>query len=357
MSSQPSIITLNIRASRDRTYPISVSLTDTVLQLKERVALVSNTPSDRMRLVYSGRVLKDTTSIEFCRVTQGNIIHMVRNPLSTATITTTAAASAMDSSSTIPATTGTPTVTSESTSPFISHSPRPTSPAASTSRDTHIPQSGSFSSPSPSPPPLSGFGARNSLDSGAGGNHGMEMEADIMDQMMQDLMFAHFMSSMLQNPQILESMVATNPMLQAMLGPEMRLILQSPQFRQMVASPDTLRQVAQMRMGPTTSRSMGAAGGYSTSAFGTPSTTTSISSMTTPTTSTTTTGVAGAMGLQSGIRLPSSLISVNAPEKRFQVQLQQLSEMGFWDPTKNMRALQVSGGDVNSAIEILCSGV
>ncbi|KAF9134349.1 hypothetical protein BGW39_007366 [Mortierella sp. 14UC] len=173
-------------------------------------------------------------------------------------------------------------------------------------------------------PGFGGFGFSNNTGFDSNGAHGPGEEVEtMMSQMMQDPTFAQFMSSMLQNPQILESMIATNPMLQTMLGPDVgRRVLQSPQFRHMVASPEALRQVAQM-------------GGVS------------IPSTTTPPPS-------SAPGMR---LLPSSLISANAPEKRFQVQLQLLSEMGFWDPTKNMRALQVTGGDVNSAIEILCSGV
>ncbi|CAG8486016.1 8115_t:CDS:2 [Diversispora eburnea] len=44
------------------------------------------------------------------------------------------------------------------------------------------------------------------------------------------------------------------------------------------------------------------------------------------------------------------------PETRFRVQLQTLEEMGFVDQAANIRALLASGGDVNSAIEILLSG-
>lgn len=186
-----------------------------------------------------------------------------------------------------------------------------------------------------------GFGA---------GSNGHGMEADTMGQMMQDPTFAQFMSSMLQNPQVLESMVATNPMLQAMLGPDMRRILQSPQFQQMVASPDVLRQVAQMGTPMATMNNNDIINSSNVGAR-------PESPITTATTPVTNWPTRMIPQFVSEIRLPSSLITANAPEKRFQVQLQQLSEMGFWDPTKNMRALQVTGGDVNSAIEILCSGV
>lgn len=112
-SSQP--ITLNVRASKDNIYPITISPTDTVLHLKERVALVSNTALDRIRLVFSGRVLKNVHSIESCNLNHGNVVHMVRSPLpataemaTTATATPTSAAAGAQTSipfnsSTVPA--------------------------------------------------------------------------------------------------------------------------------------------------------------------------------------------------------------------------------------------------------------
>ena len=41
------------------------------------------------------------------------------------------------------------------------------------------------------------------------------------------------------------------------------------------------------------------------------------------------------------------------PEERFQVQLQQLQDMGFYDASSNIRALLATGGNVNAAIEYL----
>jgi ubiquilin len=41
------------------------------------------------------------------------------------------------------------------------------------------------------------------------------------------------------------------------------------------------------------------------------------------------------------------------PEERFQDQLRQLNDMGFYDATKNLRALTMSGGNVEGAVEFL----
>jgi ubiquilin len=44
------------------------------------------------------------------------------------------------------------------------------------------------------------------------------------------------------------------------------------------------------------------------------------------------------------------------PEQRFQIQLEQLSTMGFHDRAANIQALSSTGGDVNAAIERLIGG-
>lgn len=41
------------------------------------------------------------------------------------------------------------------------------------------------------------------------------------------------------------------------------------------------------------------------------------------------------------------------PEVRYQVQLAQLSDMGFFNPSENVMALEMTGGDVQMAIEWL----
>jgi ubiquilin len=41
------------------------------------------------------------------------------------------------------------------------------------------------------------------------------------------------------------------------------------------------------------------------------------------------------------------------PEVRFQVQLQQLRDMGFYDPAANVRALTATMGNVEAAVEYL----
>lgn len=67
-----------------------------------------------------------------------------------------------------------------------------------------------------------------------------------MADMLSDPAVVQTLNEALQNPQMVDLMIQSNPTLRAM-GPQARLLLQSPGFRQMLMSPDALRQAAQVR--------------------------------------------------------------------------------------------------------------
>lgn len=50
---------------------------------------------------------------------------------------------------------------------------------------------------------------------------------------------------------------------------------------------------------------------------------------------------------------PAQAVSDEPPEIRFQTQLVQLNEMGFFDPDENIRALTATNGNVSAAVELL----
>jgi len=53
---------------------------------------------------------------------------------------------------------------------------------------------------------------------------------------------------------------------------------------------------------------------------------------------------------------PAAAADTRSPEERFQVQLQQLQDMGFTNATQNVRALLATAGNVHSAIEYILNG-
>lgn len=216
----------------------------------------------------------------------------------------------------------------------------------------------------------SGFGA------GAMGNSFGAMDPNMTNQMLQNPMFAQYMSNVLQNPAVLDSIIQTNPQLSGM-GPEIRNMMQSPEFRQMLSNPDMIRQMATM-----SSAMQGANGGANAApGFGAGAANPFAAMMSPPAAPTTNDqqsqqqqqnpfagfGNVPPIDPQLQQRMAalfgnpnasptSSPADTRSPEERFQVQLQQLNEMGFWDAAKNIRALTATGGNVNAAIEMLFSG-
>ena len=66
------------------------------------------------------------------------------------------------------------------------------------------------------------------------------------------------------------------------------------------------------------------------------------------------------MALLGGMRqqemgVPAEVTSVEQPEIRFATQLRQLQDMGFYNPVENVQALQMTGGNVEAALEWLFS--
>lgn len=71
---------------------------------------------------------------------------------------------------------------------------------------------------------------------------------DQMADMMSDPATAQMMNEALSNPDVINMMIESNPMLRAM-GPQARQMLQSPFFRRMLTDPEMLRTASRMRQG------------------------------------------------------------------------------------------------------------
>lgn len=193
--------------------------------------------------------------------------------------------------------------------------------------------------------PFNMFGA--GFGAGGMGNSFGALDPAMANQMLQNPMFAQYMSSVLQNPAVLDSIIQTNPQL-ASMGPEIRNMMQSPQFRQMLSNPDTIRQMATMAsmFGGNAANPSTTGGGENP--FGNLGNAPGVDPQLQQ-------RMAALFG-SGGMNNTTAPVDSRPPEERFQVQLQQLNEMGFWDAAKNIRALTATGGNVNAAIELLFSG-
>lgn len=342
-----STIKVNIKSSGDKKYEVSVDPSSTIEDLKVIISSEADVPPERQRLIYSGKVLKDSETVASYKIQDGHTIHLVK--------------SAAPKSE--PA--GGSTTSSGTTQP-------PAQPANSSSVPSNLAAGqGSFN-------PLADLtGARyagyTQLPSasmfGPDGGMGAFPDSDQMNLMMSSPMFQEQMNSLLLNPEMLDFMINQNPQLRAM-GPQVRAMLQSPMFRAMLQNPETLRSMMAM----SRQQAGGAAGG----AFPAPGLNPTLggdgADGSEPSSGSTGAAAGGAAAANPFASMfPNGMPPMDPfamfgggsapaqqddrpPEVRYESQLGQLNDMGFFDFDQNVAALRRSGGNVQGAVELLLSG-
>jgi ubiquilin len=73
-----------VKSSNDTKYPIALAGTATVADLKAKLSGsdYADAPVDRLRLIFSGRVLKDADTIAGAKIKEGHTIHLVKSAAS-----------------------------------------------------------------------------------------------------------------------------------------------------------------------------------------------------------------------------------------------------------------------------------
>lgn len=352
-------------------WDVSIELESTVEEFKQAIEQESGVPSGQQRLIYSGKILKDAETLASYHVQDDHAVHMVRsgggstggntsNANNATNATNTGAASGSNIALNNAAST-TPSLATGQTSGF--------NPLADL---TGARYAGYANLPS-----ADMFGPDGGMTS-SGPN-----QDDIL-RMMDNPIFQSQMNEMLSNPEMVDFMIQSNPQLQAM-GPQARQMLQSPFFRQMLTNPDMIRQSMQF------SHLMGGSGNANTAsdeAFpapgedAPPQTTTStnqappasnpfaalfpggipnlaaFNGQTNGTPLSAGAGGAGGVnpGLQSMLQSFAPPQDNRPPEERYESQLRQLNDMGFFDFDRNVAALRRAGGSVQGALDALLNG-
>ncbi|KAK7033132.1 ubiquitin domain-containing protein DSK2 [Favolaschia claudopus] len=347
-------IQINVKGPSELKLQITITTDKTVLELKQAIAEKSDVEAERQRLIYSGRVLKDEDLLSVYKIQSSHTIHMVKG----------AARSGAASSSTQPA------------------APQPL-PTMQTGQNPHDPLTQLNSH--------LGFGAMAGLNPFA--DMGLNQnDPNMLQGMMNNPQFLQQMSAMMSNPAIMDQIIASNPQMAGM-GPEARALMQSDHFRQMVSSPENLQRMLQM------ASMFNGAGGGAAPAFpapgipGQPATSTPPAAPAAPAFPNLFGGGAGQgapaldpmllAALMSGAppagaqnppagsipnlgalqnlfggagATPPPPADARPPEERFQVQLQQLQDMGFTNASQNVRALLATAGNVQFAISYILDG-
>jgi ubiquilin len=83
-TSEEAPITFTVKSSTDAKYTLTLPLTTLVSDLKQKLSSseYADTPAERQRLIYSGRVLKDTETLNAYNIKDGHTIHLVKSAAS-----------------------------------------------------------------------------------------------------------------------------------------------------------------------------------------------------------------------------------------------------------------------------------
>lgn len=377
------MIEVHIKSGQNK-WDITIDPSKTVKEFKEEIGKVAEIPAANQRLIYSGKILKDDQTVESYKIQDGHSVHLVKsgNPQGAAVGGGSATTSGGDTSapsSTVPA-----NISSGQTGGF---NPLSDLTSARYAGFTNLPSADMFGPD--------------------GGLNNMPNQEDLV-HMLENPIFQSQMNEMLGNPQMIDFMIQSNPQLQAM-GPQARQLFQSPFFRQMLTNPQMIRQSMQFAnmMNPNGSNDDAAASAFpapgesntdATSELQEPSNTdvganvNATTNAANPFAAMFTPGsnpfaamlngnnVPGSAGVAGGAATgappafdPSMLSSLlgmtqgspslqateqdnRPPEERYEQQLRQLNDMGFFDFDRNVAALRRSGGSVQGALDSLLNG-
>lgn len=211
-------VTFKVKTSGDHTHTITMAESATVLDLKNKLATEAyeNIAVERQRLIYSGRVLKNDDTLGSYKIKPNNTIHMVKSAASNPTPQPVNAASS------------TPTSTGV-----------PTNMAAGTANNPLANLTGArYAGHGINMPGMDMFGPD-------GGMSGPMMDEDSISRMMENPNVQQQMNEALNNPDFINMMIESNPMLRNV--PNAREILQSPFMRQMMTNPEMMRSAMRMQ--------------------------------------------------------------------------------------------------------------
>jgi ubiquilin len=103
-------ITFSVKTNEAK-YSVTLPIASTVIDLKQKLSSsdFADIPAERQRLIFSGRVLKDTDTLSSANIKDGHTIHLVRGAASNARQTPAAQPASASAASTSAPTSNIPT--------------------------------------------------------------------------------------------------------------------------------------------------------------------------------------------------------------------------------------------------------
>lgn len=212
-------VKFHVKTGKEEKLSLEMPLSTSVADLKAKLAEMTEIAASSQRLIYAGRVMKDDEVLNTYGVKAGNTIHLVKGAASNARAA--AGGNAGPSAAAAPG-----------AAPRI-----PTNIAAGSGNNPLAGLTGARYAGLASLPNASMFGPD--------GGMGPPPSNDQMIDMMNQPGFASTMNEMLQNPQMLDMIINSNPALRSIPGA--REMMQSAEFRRMMTDPEMLRQAGQMQ--------------------------------------------------------------------------------------------------------------
>jgi ubiquilin len=307
-------ISLSFKVSTGTTFDLQIDSSATVAEVKRQAAGPSGIADTQMRLIYKGRILKDTETLEQNKIESGHTVHLVKGPGASAA----------------------PAASASATSAAPAAPVAPVAPAA------------------PASIPAGGFTAPSGLGAG-----GFPMDPSGMAAMMQNPMMQQMMGIMAQNPEMMANMLRANPEFQRMAqqNPHLNLILQNPDLMRVMLNPQMMQAALQMQQAFASSMNNPPAGGAAAGQGAGSGQAQALMQMLQQNPELAQALLHGGGGGEEGeageFNAPPPPAAVAELEERFRDQLEQMALMGFTDRLQNIEALRVCDGNVEAAINYI----
>lgn len=277
-------ITFNVKASNDAKYVLTLPTTTTVADLKSKLSAseYADVPVERLRLIYSGRVLKDPDTLGSYKIKDGHTVHLVKGAASNARQNPASQGSSSSAGTSPPPAANVPTNMAAGTgnNPLAALTgaryagfhglPNPSAfgadggvseqpnEAPRESRPRQIPD---WVHDIPLPLRLHTIDGSSYYWANGRWQMGAPPNPDEMMRMLENPNFLQMMNEALDNPAF-QQMMEQNPMLRD--NPMAREMLRNPQMRRLMFSPEMMRMQMEMQ------RSLGGGVGGGNAAFPAP---------------------------------------------------------------------------------------
>lgn len=222
----PAHVTFKVKTSSDTTHTVTMAESASVLDLKTKLSApdLENVPVDRQRLIYSGRVMKNDNALATYKINPNNTVHMVKSAASNPSPPPNAVPSNMASG------TANNPLAGLTGARYAGHQ------VNLPGMDMFGPDGGVSLAPSRRAPPRP-LTCSSQMDP--------PMDEERLQHVMSDPNMQSAMREALNNPDFVNMLIESNPMLRNMPGA--RELITSPGLQQMMSNTNMLRDAMRLQ--------------------------------------------------------------------------------------------------------------